>query len=170
MRPDPSEFAPYYGKYIDLVPESDILAALQQQSSETQKLLASLDEERASYRYEPGKWSVKELFGHVIDAERIFGYRAVAIARGETKSLPGYDENVYAENGRFDLWRIGDLSESYALIRRSNVVAFSHFPDEAWGRPGVANGNPVTARAIAFTMLGHERHHLNVLRERYRIG
>lgn len=170
MRPDPTEFAPYYSKYIDLVPESDILAVLQQQSSETQKLLASLDEDRASYRYEPDKWSVKQLFGHLLDSERVFGYRAVAIARGETASLPSFEADQYVENGAFDSWRVGDIAECYALSRRANVVSFSHFSDEAWIRQGLANNNRVTPRAVAFTMVGHERHHLNVLKERYRIG
>ena len=110
------------------------------------------------------------MIGHIVDTERIMGYRALSVARGETKSLPGFDENLYAANGGFDQWRIGDLAEYYALTRRSNIVAFSHFTDEAWSRPGVANDNPVTPRAIAFTMVGHERHHLSILRERYRVG
>lgn len=170
MRPEPTDHAPYYSRYLDLVPETDILPALQQQSSETQKLLASIGDDRAAYRYGPDKWSVKELIGHIVDTERIMGYRALAIARGEAKSLPGFDENLYAKNGSFDGWRIGDLAEYYALSRRSNIVAFSHFDEEAWNRRGVANENPVTTRAMAYVIVGHERHHLNVLRERYKLG
>lgn len=170
MRPDQSEYAAYYSRYIELVPEDDVLGAMQRQSSDTQKLLASLTDEIGGHRYETGKWSVKELIGHLVETERIMGYRALSVARGETKSLPGFDENLYVVNGGFDQWRIGDLAEYYALTRRSNIVAFAHFSDDAWIRRGVANENPVTTRAVAFTIVGHERHHLNVLRERYRVG
>ncbi|HKR63703.1 MAG TPA: DinB family protein [Thermoanaerobaculia bacterium] len=167
MRPASTDYASYYGGYVELVPEEDVLAAIEKQSSETQKMLAAIDETRGAYRYEDGKWSVKEVLGHVIDAERIFGYRALAIARGDTNSLPGFDEKRYMEHAGFDAWRVGDLAEEYALLRRANIVMLRNLPAEAWDRRGIANNGEVTTRALAFIMLGHERHHLNVLRERY---
>lgn len=167
--PNDSDYAPAHAPYVALVPEDDVLEAMQQQSSETQKLLASLDEQRASYRYEADKWSVKEVIGHMADAERIVGYRALAIARGETQPLPGFDEDEYVRNASFDTWKLGDLSEEYALVRRTNIVFFKNLPPEAWDRRGTANGAPVSVRGLAYVIVGHERHHLRVLRERYAV-
>lgn len=166
-RPAESDYPRSHASYVALVPEEDILAAMEQQSSETQKLLASLDETRAAYRYAEGKWSIKEVIGHVIDGERIFGYRALAVARGEAQPLPGYDENIYVQNASFESWKIGDLAEWYALSRRANIVFFRNLPPEAWQRRGNANASPVSVNGLAYVIVGHERHHLNVLRERY---
>jgi hypothetical protein len=110
------------------------------------------------------------VFGHIVDCERVFAYRAMSIARGETQPLPGFDENQYMANAGFEKWRIGDLAESYALVRRSNIVLFKNLPQEAWDRRGTASGAPITVRALAYVILGHERHHLGVLRERYKLG
>jgi uncharacterized damage-inducible protein DinB len=167
VRPDTTEYAQPYAGYVSLVPEEDVLAAIEEQSAVTQKLLASLDETKAAYRYAESKWSVKEVLGHFIDSERIFAYRALAIARGETEPLPGFDEQDYVRNARFDAWKLGDLSEHYALVRRATIVLFRNFPEEAWDRRGVASGYPITVRAIAWIIVGHERHHVQVLRERY---
>lgn len=167
IRPDVTEYAQPYAGYIANVPETDILSAIEQQSTETQKLLASLDETKAAYRYAEGKWSVKEVIGHFTDAERIFAYRALAFARGETQPLPGFEENDYVRNASFDSWKLGDLAEHYALVRRSTLVLFQNFPDAAWTNRGIASDNPITVRAIAWTIVGHERHHVKVLRERY---
>lgn len=167
MRPADTDYASPYAGYVARVPEDDILSAIERQSSETQKLLASIDDSRAAFRYADAKWSVKDVVGHFVDTERIMGYRALAIARGETQSLPGFDENEYVRNAQFDAWRIGDLSEEYALVRRTNIVFFRNLAAEAWDRRGVASGHPVTVRALAYIIVGHERHHLNVLKERY---
>src|SRR5687767_10419728 len=110
-RPAATEYAQAYAGYVANVPEDDVLAAIENQSSVTQKLLASLDESKAAFRYAESKWSVKEVLGHVIDSERIFAYRALAIARGETQPLPGFDEKEYVRNADFDSWKLGDLSE-----------------------------------------------------------
>lgn len=170
MRPSLSDSSPAHAAYIALVPEEDVLSAMEQQSSATQKILASLDEGIASYRYAPGKWSIKEVVGHLADAERVLGYRALAIARGETRPLPGFDEEEYVRNAAFEGWRIGDLSEECALVRRANIVFFRNLPEEAWERRGIANDNPVTVRALAYSIVGHERHHLAILRERYAVS
>ena len=169
-RPADDEYAPAFGRYVSLVPEDDILSAIEQQSSETQKLIASLDETRAAHRYAEGKWSVKQILGHLTDAERIFGYRALAIARGDQQSLPGFEENDYVVHGGFDAWRVGDFGEMYALSRRANIVFFRNLPEGAWDRRGIANQNEATVRGIAYALLGHERHHLSVLREKYGLG
>jgi hypothetical protein len=166
-RPAADEYAPHFAGYVAGVTAEDALTAIEQQSTETQKLLASLDEKKALYRYADSKWSVKEVAGHVIDTERILGYRLLAIARGELASLPGFDEQEYVRNAGFDAWKLGDLSEEYALVRRSNIVLMQNLPDEAWDRRGTANGNSVTVRALAWIIAGHESHHLNVLRTRY---
>lgn len=169
-RPDPSQYAPAHAGYVALVPEDDILSAMQQQSSAMQKFLASLDEARVAHRYAEGKWSVKEVIGHIADAERVIAYRALAIARGEQQPLPGFDENSYVENASFDDWKLGDLAEQYALVRRANIVFFQNLRPEAWDRRGTANQAPVSVRGLAYVIVGHERHHLQVLRERYGVA
>src|SRR5690349_10171845 len=133
-RPDPSDYAPYFKRYIDLVPETDVIDALETQGDETQRPIASLGEERASYRYAPEKWSIKGVLGHVADSEKIFGYRLLAIARGEKNSLPGFDENEYARNARFDSWSLRDLGQSLALVRGANVLTMRNLSEEDWNR------------------------------------
>lgn len=162
-----SDFAPAHAGYVALVEEDDILPAMEQQSSAMQKLLSSLDEARAGHRYAEGKWSVKEVIGHIADAERIIGYRALAIARGEEQPLPGFDENAYVANASFDDWKLGDLAEHYALVRRTNIVFFKNLRADAWQRRGTANQSSVSVLGMAYVIVGHERHHLQVLRERY---
>ncbi len=169
-RPTPNDYAPPHAPYVDLVDEEDIVGAMEQQSSATQKLLASLDETRAAHRYETGKWSVKEVIGHIVDAERIIGYRALCVARGDTQPLPGFDEASYVAHASFDTWKLGDLAEEYALVRRSNIVFFKNLQDEAWDRRGTANSYPVSVRGLAYVIVGHERHHLGVLRSRYGVA
>ncbi|HEX6100898.1 MAG TPA: DinB family protein [Thermoanaerobaculia bacterium] len=166
-RPTTSDYAPAHAAYVGLVHEDDILSAMEQQSSSMQKFLASLTDARADHRYAEGKWSVKEVIGHIADAERVIAYRALAIARGETQPLPGFDENAYVANANFDDWKLGDLAEHYALVRRANIVFFKNLHPEAWERRGTANNAPVSVHGLAYVIVGHERHHLGVLRERY---
>lgn len=166
-RPTSNDYAPPYAGYVANVPEDDIFSTLEQQSTITQQLLASIDESKGAFRYAEGKWSVKEVIGHFIDAERIFAYRMLAIARGEQQPLPGFEENDYVENADFDRWKLTDLAEHYALVRRSTIVLMRNFSEEAWDRRGIASDNPIAVRAIPWIMVGHERHHGKVLRERY---
>ena len=168
--PEAGEYAPAFANYIANVTEDDVVAALETQSRETAALLARIDETKASYRYEPGKWSVKEVIGHLTDGERVFAYRALAIARGDKASLPGFDENEYAQNANFDARSMRSVAEEYAAARAATLTMFRGFPDEAWQRRGTANNNTVSVRAIAHIFLGHERHHLRVLRERYGVS
>lgn len=170
MRPTASDFAAEHAGYVSLVPEDDVVSAIEKQSSETQRLLSSLDDARGDYRYAEGKWSVKQVIGHLIDAEQIVRYRALAVARGETAPLPGFDEELYVRNANFDDWTVGDLAELYAVTRRATIVFFRNLAKEAWDRRGIANDRPISVRGMAFVIVGHERHHLAVLRERYRVG
>jgi hypothetical protein len=166
-RPQTGEYGSYYQRYIDLATEDDIVAALDAQSHETATLLGGISEQQAAHRYEPDKWSVKQLVGHVIDGERIFAYRALSIARGETQPLPGFEQEPYVVNAGSDDRPMSDLAEELATVRRANVMMLRALPAEAWSRVGTASDNPITVRAIAFILLGHERHHLRILRERY---
>ena len=166
-RPQAGEYGSFYQRYIDLASEEDVVAALDAQSQETAALLGGLSEEQASQRYAPDKWSIKQLVGHVADSERIFAYRALSIARGETKPLPGFDQEPYVANSGADDRSISDLAGELAAVRRANLMMLRALPEEAWRRIGTASDNPISVRAIAFIILGHERHHVRILRERY---
>jgi hypothetical protein len=166
-RPLESEYAPYYQGYIAHVPEQEILPVLRAQLDELDVLLGRVAPENETYRYAEGKWSIREVIGHLIDTERVFGYRALCIARGESKNLPAYDEKEYmltAPYGRVDL---EDLLSELRLVRLSNLAMLRNLDEAAWTRIGTANDNQVTVRALAFIMAGHVRHHMGVLRERY---
>ena len=166
-RPAENEFAPYYARYIERVADGDVLRALSKQCETTTTLVRSLPEERGGFRYAPGKWSVREVLGHVIDAERIFGYRALTFARGDTVSLPGFDEDNYARASNADRRTLADLAAEFEIVRRSTIALFHSFDETALGRRGKANNVEVTVRALAFITAGHELHHADVLRTKY---
>lgn len=166
-KPQTNEYAEYYGKYVSLVPEGDVVETLSAQLGETLALLRSIPEERAGHAYEPGKWTIKQVVGHVIDGERIFAYRALAIARGERENLPSMDQDEYMGHARFDERTLESLCEEFELVRRSNVLMMRGFDAEAWARRGVASDNEVTVLALAHIIAGHELHHVGVLRARY---
>jgi hypothetical protein len=166
-RPQTTEHAPYFSRYIDLVPEDDIVGAIESQGSGTAALLAGVSEEKASFRYAPEKWSMKQVVGHVTDAERVFAYRVMCLARGETASLPGFDENDYVRNANFDQRSFAELVEDLAATRRATLALLRGLSAEAWTRVGTANEKQTSVRAVAYTLLGHERHHVRVLKERY---
>ncbi|WP_318503478.1 DinB family protein [Bacillus sp. T3] len=163
----PNEYAPYYQPYISLVPEGDIIQILEEQINETTALLQGLSDEQALLRYAAGKWSVKEVIGHIADTERIMSFRLLSVARGETAALPGYDDNLYVENGKFERQSVIELLENFAAVRKSTLHLLKSLPEEAFLRRGNANGFEVSARAIAFIMAGHERHHRKLIEERY---
>jgi len=167
QRPLASEYDPFYAGYIARVTEEDVLAALAGQGREIADAAAAFSPDRETYAYAAGKWTVRELIGHVTDGERVFGYRAVCIARGDKASFPGFDENTYVARSNFGSVPLADLVHEFALLREANVAAFRRFDERAWGEVGTGNGVPVTPRALAFIMAGHVRHHLNVLAERY---
>jgi hypothetical protein len=165
-RPQAGEYAPFYEPYLSLIEGDDPLPVLADQLGSFQAL-AGMSEDRAGYRYAEGKWTVREVLGHVIDAERVFGYRAMRIARGDETPLPGFDEATYAQAAGHDACRVSELVEELALLRRSHLLFFRHLPSAAWTRRGVANAHPVTTRGLAFIMAGHAAHHLSILHDRY---
>jgi hypothetical protein len=170
VRPVKTEYDPYYHRYISLVPEEDVLIALDQQLSETLLLLRSLSEQHGTFRYEPQKWSVKEVLGHMIDTERIMSYRALCIARKEPNSLPGFEQDDYVKNGSFDNRSVSNLGREFEQVRRSTISLFRNLEPEAWQRRGKANNVQVSVRALAYIIAGHELHHKAILKDRYGLG
>lgn len=165
--PEPGEYDAYYAGYVERIGDAGVLRVLEDQIGELTELLRELGESDGDRRYAAGKWSIKEVLGHVIDTERIFGYRALSIARGEAASLPGFDQDDYAREGAFDLRSLGGLIDEYQHVRRATLALFCGLDETAWTRKGVANGVPVTVRALAYIVAGHQAHHTAVLRERY---
>lgn len=166
-RPDPSEYNAYYGRYISLVPDGPIVEQLGTQIAETLGVLRALPESRGEHRYEPGKWSIKELVGHLADGERVFSYRALRIGRGDETPLPGFEQDDYVRNGGFGARKLGHLIDELETVRRATVLLFEGLDEAAMTRRGTASEFPVSVRALAYIIAGHERHHLKVLRERY---
>jgi hypothetical protein len=166
-RPGAGENLPYYDRYIALVPGDDALPALRTQLGETLRLVAGLDDPAALHRYAPGKWSIKQVVGHLSDGERVFAYRALRIARGDATPLAGFDENVYAESGRFDERPIADLCAEYRAVREATVFLFAGLDPDRLARSGTANGAAISVRALGWIIAGHELHHRRLLIERY---
>jgi DinB superfamily len=167
LRPQPGEYAPYYDRYISLVPANDVLAALDDQRREMLLLLCGRTEADGDLRYAPDKWSLKEVLGHVNDTERIMSYRALRISRGDATPIEGYEQDDYVRNGPFAHCQLADLLEDYIAVRRATVSLFRNLDEAAWSRRGVANKNEVTVRALAYIIAGHELHHRRVLEEKY---
>lgn len=166
-RPESGEYAPFYANYIAMVPDGDLLATLAAAWQEWKSLLGGLREDQAGFRYEPGKWSIKEVIGHVSDTERIFSYRLLRIARGDQTPLAGFEQDDYVQTGSFSARTLNDLLEEFAAVRHSTVTLLRSLPKEAWMRRGSANKNEVTVTALAFIISGHERHHRSILEQRY---
>ena len=170
LRPAASEYAPFYAGYVARVTEEDILGVLSVQRAEIGALARSLPEARQSYRYAEGKWTIAEVLSHLIDGERVFGYRAFCISRGEQAALPGFDENQYVGAARAGCVPLVALSDGFAAVRDANLACLRRLADDDWTRVGTASGRPVSVRALAWIMAGHPRHHLAVLRERYGVA
>jgi hypothetical protein len=168
-RPPGTEYAPFFSGYVSLVPEPDVISVLENQPGELARMSSLVPAHRERFRYAEGKWTIREVSGHLIDAERVFGYRAFCISRGEEASLPGFDENEYVRHSRYDDQPLGDLQSEFAAVREANLMVLRRLDKGAWERLGTANNNPASVRALAFIMAGHVRHHFNVLRDRYGI-
>ena len=166
-RPQTGEYAPFYAGYVASVPDGDLLAVLEQQREETIELLGAVPEEKSLHRYAPGKWTIREVLGHVIDAERVFTYRALTFARGDAGPLPSFDENAWATTSKAGSRSMQQLLAEYRTVRAATLALFRSFSETEFARSGVASKNPVTVRALAYIVAGHERHHLKILRERY---
>lgn len=165
--PGTDEFAPHYATYITKVTEPDVTAALIAQRNSTAALLAGLSESQAAHRYAPGKWTLREVIGHLSDAERIFSYRALRIARGDQTPLPGFDENTYVPGGNFERRSLKSVAAEFASVRDATLSMLEGLTPEALALRGTASEKPVSARALIYIIAGHEKHHMAVLRERY---
>ena len=168
-RPGPGEYAEFYAGYIAALPPGDILEILDRQKDQLRHLAETVTGDRETFRYGPGKWSVREVLGHMIDGERVFSYRALRFSRGDKTPLPAFDENFYVANADFDSRPLRSLIEELTLLRSANVLFFRELAPEKLTRVGVANTYPVTVRALAFILAGHLAHHLGILRDRYGI-
>jgi len=166
-RPQSGEYAPFYEKYVQLIPGTDIVGALEAQRLVMTQLLGARSEREGNFRYAPDKWSLKEVIGHVADSERIFAYRALRFARGDSTPLSGFEQDDYVKIGGFGDRMLADLAEEFAEVRGATIALFSGLDGQAWQRRGVANKNEVTVRALAYIIAGHELHHRRVLEENY---
>jgi hypothetical protein len=169
-RPAAHEHLPYYGKYIALVGEPDVLSLLARQPSELRTLAASVPPQLETYRYAPEKWTVRQVFGHLNDAERVFGYRAFRISRGDQTPLAGFDENTYAAQGRHDDVPLSELAEEFAQLRGANLAVLKRLDASRAALMGTANNAAISVRALAYIMAGHVRHHQQGLSANYGVG
>jgi uncharacterized damage-inducible protein DinB len=167
QRPTTDDCGEYYLRYAELVPDGDVLETLKRQGAESTALFAEIDEERSEHRYAPGKWSIKELVGHVVDTERIFAYRALCIARGDQQPLPGFEQDDYIANGNFTARSFASVTAEFQALRTSNLALLASLDPDAQNRLGTASGVSMRTSAIPWIMAGHELHHLRVLRETY---
>ena len=166
-RPETSEYHEYYKPYVDIVPEGDIVEMMDKQANEIIDFFKSIPDEKGSFRYDPDKWSIKELLGHLTDNERIFGNRALRIARNDPAPLPGFNQDNYVPAGNFDKREIADIAQEFLHIRTSNVIMYKSFTDEDFLKSGTADGVGVSVRSIAYMLVGHAIHHINVINEKY---
>jgi uncharacterized damage-inducible protein DinB len=166
-RPESTEYAPYYGKYVMLVPDGDLTATLSRQLDTTLALLSSLSEQQAEFSYAPGKWSIKEVVGHLMDGERVFAYRALRIGRDDKTPLPGFEQDDYVASADFNERTVSSLLEEFTAVRQATVQLFKNFAEKEWQRRGTANGQEITPLALGYIVAGHELHHMDVVRTRY---
>ena len=167
-RPEPGEFPAYAEDYVRRVANDSVTPNdLALQRERMLALLAPVTDDEAAFRYGPGKWSVKEVIGHITDTERVFAYRLVSIARGDETPLPGFDENAWVAGAGFDGRPLSELIADWVTTRNSTLALVRSLPPAAWERRGTANGQPITARALIYLLLGHVEHHSAVLQQRY---
>ena len=166
-RPERTEYDPYYERYVSLVENEAILDTLGTQSIKLNALFSGMREQRGEFRYAEGKWSIKELLGHLIDGERMFCYRLLRISRGDQTPIEGFEQDGYIENAHSDQRSFSDLLDEFSLLRRANIIFVKNLTPEAWARVGTANNVEISVRALVYIMAGHIEHHLAILKERY---
>jgi hypothetical protein len=169
-RPERDEYSQPFARYVERVPEGALVDHLERQAADTASVLGALSEERAGHRYAPDKWSVKEIVGHLTDAERIFSYRLLRFARKDETPLPGFDENPYVAAAEFDRRTLADLLAELACVREGTLRLLRGLSPEAFARRGTASGGTLSVRALAYVIAGHELHHREVLKTRYGVG
>lgn len=167
IRPGSDEYNEYYGRYVSLVPDGDVIESLSGGLGSLTDLLRAVPKDREGHRYQPEKWSIRELAGHVVDSERIFAYRALRFARNDATSLEGFDQDPYVANAAFDRIALGSIVDELISVRQSTILLLRHLEPEAWSRGGKASGAHVTVRALAWITAGHGLYHEQILRTRY---
>lgn len=170
MRPEKTEYDPYYERYVSLVENDTILETLAAQPIKLNDLFSTMPEDKGAFRYAEGKWSIKELLGHLIDGERMFAYRLFRISRGDETPIEGFEQDGYIENANSNDRRFSDLLEEFSLLRRANMIFFKNLRDDGWSRVGTANNVRISVKALVYIMGGHIEHHLEILKERYLVG
>ena len=166
-RPDENEVEAPYRTSFDQVPDGELPSMLEQQIVDTRRLLERFGEERGDHRYAEGKWSVKEVVGHLADTERVMSYRAMSFARGESIALPGFEQDDYVAAGRFERRRLSEIGDEFSAVRASTLALVGGLDDEMLLRRGTASGASFTVRGLLYVICGHEIHHKRILRERY---
>ena len=166
-RPETTEYDPYYEKYVSRVTEPDLLELLERQPEELAALFRDATEDKGSFSYADGKWTIKEVLSHLIDGERMFAYRVLRISRGDETPIEGFEQDGYIANAHANQRPFAELLEEFALLRRANMIFFRNVRDDGWTRIGAASGVKVSVRALAYIMAGHVRHHVAILDERY---
>jgi len=168
-RPGSDEYAPYYGTYISKVPNQDLFQLLKEQIEETCRLLSKVPESASDATYAPGKWTIKEVAGHMVDTERIMAYRLLRVARGDATPLPGFEQDDYVRGAGFQARTLASLVEEFRFARAATLALLGGLDEAALARRGVADGKTVSARALAYIIAGHERHHVGILQQRYQL-
>jgi len=166
-RPAPGDYAPFYETYVRKILEAHPLSILQENLKQFEAAMKKLDYSKPDYAYAEGKWTVKQLLQHMIDTERIFGYRALRIARGDNTPLPGFDEVSFAANASVKHITIDELADELIKLRQGHITMFSHFSPDDLNRKGIASNSPVTVTALAYIMAGHVTHHIEILKDKY---
>ncbi len=169
MKPKQGDYNPYYDTYISLIEDNDIIKVLEDQIKTSETYLRTFTEENGNYSYADGKWTVKEVLGHIIDTERIMAYRALAFARNENQPLPGFEQDDYVAKSNFNKRSLDDLINEFKIVRESNIILFKSFDEEILNRRGTASESEITVLALIYIIAGHEKHHMKFLRERYTI-
>lgn len=169
-RPAPADFPAFYHRYVEQAVGADMFEAMRAAQEKMHQVLGGVAADRGNFRYGPDKWSIKEVLQHVIDAERIFAYRALRFSRNDATELPAFEENDYAPASQADRRTLKDLLHEYDVVRESSLLLFQSIPPEAIDRSGIANGRSITVRAIGWVIAGHSNHHATVLLERYGVG
>jgi DinB superfamily len=165
--PETSEYLPYYQKYVSLVRGDDLSRVLETQLGETLGTLRAISDQKSMHQYEPGKWSIKEVLGHITDGERIFSYRALRFGRNDQQALPGFEQDDYVAAAHTDARAWSDLIAEFEHVRRASILLFGGFDEDAAVRTGVASNASVSVRALGYIIAGHELHHMKIIRERY---
>jgi hypothetical protein len=166
-RPMPDEYPAIYQNYVDLVRSNDIIKELRKQVMDIQAVISEIPEEKEDFAYAPGKWTIKQIIGHIIDTERVLGYRAMRFARKDKTPLPGYDENWFVEHGNFQKQTLYSLGHEFAIVREANLALFKVWDEEALDQRGIANDRHFSVRATLYMIAGHATHHVNVIKSKY---